>query len=93
VTERALLWEAIADEVGEPATRSERGRMQRAVIELYEIGASADDVRARSRRYQELWPHIVLTATALAANWSLLDPARRTQSERDDDALEHYNRA
>jgi hypothetical protein len=97
MTKRALLWHAIVAEVGEPATTSERGRINSAVKELCEIDATPDDVRARSDRYRKLWPDIVLTARALANNWSLLDPTRRTQRESDYDDMRNdmrkYTRA
>lgn len=66
------LWETLVDELGEVATQSERGRRNKALKELREVGATPDDVQRRVKTYRRLWPNVTLTATALAANWSLL---------------------
>ena len=64
------IWDALAVELGEPQTRSERGRRNVAVKELRDIGATGDEVRKRAARYRRVWPGVTLTANALAANWS-----------------------
>ena len=66
------LWELLTAELGEPQTRSERGRRNKALKELRDVGATADEVRLRIAAYRRRWPEIELTATGLAANWSLL---------------------
>lgn len=65
-----LLWDALVAEVGEPRTSSERGRTNKALKELRDVGATPADVRSRCETYRTRWPGIDLTATALAANWS-----------------------
>lgn len=69
------LWDTLVDLLGEPVTASERGRRNKALKELREAGATPRDVHTRAGIYRSLWPNMVLTATALAANWSSLKPA------------------
>lgn len=68
------LWETLVDLLGEPVTASERGRRNKALKELREAGATPRDVHTRAGIYRAKWPHLDLTATALAANWSSLKP-------------------
>lgn len=67
------LWDVLTDELGEVGTPSERGRRNKALKELRLVGASADELRRRIGVYRKKWPGVEVTATALAANWSLLD--------------------
>lgn len=86
---RDPLWDALAAEVGEPATRSERGRLNAALAELREIGATAEQIRARCAAYRSRWS-VDLTATGLVANWTLLErspPPKRNGRGVDLDAL------
>lgn len=69
---RDELWDSLVDEMGEPDTKTERGRYNAAHKELRDISASPDDVRVRCRMYRRLWPGISLTPQALTGNWSLL---------------------
>ena len=71
---RDPIWEALVDELGEPATRSERGRRNRVVKELREVGATPDDVHARCDAARRTWG-VPLTDTALSANWTRLGAA------------------
>jgi hypothetical protein len=41
---RDEIWDAITEHFGEPRTKSERGRRNRAVRELREAGATAEEV-------------------------------------------------
>ncbi len=69
---RDELWDAIVAEIGEPQTKSERGRTNKAVAELREAGATALEVRERAASYRRRWPSVDLTATALVSNWTTL---------------------
>ena len=69
---RDVLWDAFVAELGEPESRSERGRRNAALKELREIGATPDALRARCKAHRRLWPDCALTATSIAANWTLL---------------------
>lgn len=69
-----VLFETVAEVCGidwrQPMTKSERGRLNRAVRELREVGATPDEVRRKAVAYRLRWPDIDLTPTALAANWT-----------------------
>lgn len=60
-------------------TGSERGRINKALKELREVGATPEDLEGRARAYRQKFPGVVLTATALSANWSGLVSARAQQ--------------
>ena len=66
------LWDVLEVELGEAVTASERGRRNKALKELRDIGATPDEVRKRCKAYRRMWPDITLTAAALAANWTTL---------------------
>jgi hypothetical protein len=87
VRERDPLWDALAAELGEPATQSERGRRNRALVELREVGATPEEIRRRCSLYRSRWPGVELTATALAANWSQLDRPAPTRGVVSRDTL------
>lgn len=73
------IWDALVDALGSsPETRTERGRWNKAVMELREIGATPQEVAARCAEYRRRWPDIDLTPTALVANWATL----ATRAER-----------
>lgn len=84
------LWEALVAELGEPATKSERGRFNAALKELREIQATPDDVRRRCRAYRRQWPNVTLTPQALVSNWTRFapPPAPTTSVEEDLDLPE-----
>ena len=69
---RDELWDILAIELGEPGTASERGRRNKALKELREVGATPEEIRRRLGEYRKRWPKIDVTATALAANWTQL---------------------
>lgn len=58
-----------------PATRAEQGKYATACDELRRIGATADDVRARSREYRKRYGAVSLTPPALVRNWSSVAPS------------------
>lgn len=66
------LWDVLVLELGEPATKSERGRRNKALAELREVGATPEQIRTRLQTYRKRWPGVDVTATALAANWTAL---------------------
>ena len=66
------LWDVLEVELGEAVTASERGRRNKALKELRDIGATPGQVHKRCKAYRRMWPDITLTATALAANWTTL---------------------
>ena len=73
------LWDVLDDELGKVETASERGRRNRALKELRDIGVTPDELRRRIRTYRRKFPNIVVTPTALTANWSLLAAPRPPQ--------------
>lgn len=79
--ERDLLWETIVRVCGhdpQRLTSSERGRTNKAVSMLREVGATPDEIESASRRWTTLFPGATLTPTALAAHWTRLLPTRST---------------
>ena len=75
------LWDALVDELGPVETKSERGRRNKALKELREIGVREDELRTRIATYRRRWPEIELTATGIAANWSVLGQPRTMMRE------------
>lgn len=71
---RDLVWDALVEQLGEPQTKSERGRFNRAVKELKEIEAEPEEVGRRCALYRTRWPNVTLTPQALTANWTILEP-------------------
>lgn len=70
------LFEAVCAVVGkdwQTLTRTERGKLNRAVGELRRVGATPAEVRARAARYPKDW---VLTEMALVGHWSALSKPR-----------------
>lgn len=72
---RDYLFEAVVEACAvdmEHLTKPERGKVNKAVKDLREAGASPEGVRARARNYRERWPEVDLTPTGLANNYSKL---------------------
>lgn len=72
---RRAMFGALATAVGlDPATltRIERGRLNRAVKDLLEVGATIEEVARRAEIHRRVWPTATLTATSLSANWTTL---------------------
>lgn len=55
-------------------TASERAKINKAVKELKEVGATPEMVLARCRVWPSKYPEAVLTPLALAAHWSEMNP-------------------
>jgi hypothetical protein len=53
-------------------TRSERGRLNKALKDLREVGATPAEISVRAARYRRTWPKVSITASALAAHWGEL---------------------
>ncbi len=66
------LWDVLSEELGEVATDSERGRRNKALKELRQVGATPDDVRGRIAEYRSRWPNIDITAIGIVRNWTTL---------------------
>lgn len=74
---RDELWDALISVLKErPATASERGRWNKALKDLRDAGATADDIHVRAREYRKRYPDAALTPTALSSNWGSLAPKR-----------------
>lgn len=74
---RDRLWEALVEVCRADATqmtKSERGRYNKALKELREVGATPDQIRSRAARWRGKYPELELTPTALTAQWSALAP-------------------
>ena len=53
-------------------TGSERGRINKALKELREVGATPTDIERRATAYRKKYPDAAITPTALTGNWSQL---------------------
>jgi len=53
-------------------TKSSRGQLNKAVKELRDVGATADQVGGKAAAYREKYPGIELTPTALIKHWAAL---------------------
>lgn len=62
-------------------TRNERGRLNAAVKQLYEVEAHPDEVRLRSIEYRARYQTMVLTPQALVSNWSSLAKEKPTSAQ------------
>lgn len=73
---KAQLKEAILDACDDDLegihTRSSASYLNKAVLELFEIGTSAAEVRRRSEIFHRKWPDAMLTPAALTKHWPSL---------------------
>lgn len=80
---RNLLFDSVVDVCGygdRKLTKNESGRVAVAVKQLKDVGATPEEVNLRAESYLKMWPGMTLTPTALASNWSLLEPKHRVES-------------
>lgn len=75
---RDEIWDALENELGPVATKSERGKRNNVVKQLRDIGATPAEIRDKCRAYRTRWPGIELTDTALASHWSKVEMALPT---------------
>jgi len=69
------LWDAVCRACqidAKSLTKSGRGALNKAVKELREAGATADDVAARSDAYRKAYPNAACTPMALTKHWASL---------------------
>lgn len=74
------LWETILRVCGidgQTLTGSERGRINKALKELREVGATPQELEGRAAAYKTKFPDAAITPTALTGNWSALTPKGR----------------
>lgn len=71
---RDELWDAAAAVFGEVRTANERGRRNRELKQLREVGATADELRARAVRYRRRHPDWTFSLGALLNHWTSLEP-------------------
>jgi hypothetical protein len=62
-------------------TRSGRGSLNRAVKELREAGATAEQIAARATAYRKAYPNAACTPMALAKHWASLAPEAKPKRE------------
>lgn len=73
VKHRDDLFEAVCNACGSDwneITNVERARLNKAVKELRQVGATPQEVQERAMVFQVLWPQIKLTSMALVSRWS-----------------------
>lgn len=72
-TEYRTLWATFVEILGhEPVTTVEKGVWRRAVNDLKQIGATADELRHRAVTFQQRFPGAVMTETAIVRRWGEL---------------------
>jgi len=71
---RAAIVDACDDFEGSQ-TRSSTSYLNRAVLELYEIGASVSDVAVKAGIFKRKWPDALITPSALTKHWPTLTEA------------------
>jgi hypothetical protein len=76
---RDMLFESVAEVWmgsynADTITRSERGRINRALTELRRIGATPSEVITRGRVWVKKWPETPASPQALVRNWNALVP-------------------
>lgn len=70
---RDELWDALAEQFGEPATHGAKSLRGKMVKSFREAGATAQEIKARAIRYARVMPPgTLLTETALEKHWPLL---------------------
>lgn len=84
---RDLIWETIIDVCGlqdKKTTKSERGAWNSAVKELKDAGATPEEIKHRAQCFQQLWPGISMTPTALARRWNecIVQPAVQKNGQK-----------
>ena len=90
---RDELFEVLAEVCGydwRDMTRSSRGRLNSALVELREVEAQPKDVRMAAQVYRTLYQGASLTPQALTANWpDLMRHVRASQLPPYDPAESH----
>lgn len=69
------LWTGRPYESGVPMTKAERGRINKAAVELRAVGATPDEIRARWSAAAEKWKGVSITPQTIVMNWSSLASA------------------
>lgn len=70
---RDVLWDALVEIMGHsPSTKGERGKWNKALKDMREVGATPEDLMRRAVVYRKRWPGIDITPMALVNNWDLL---------------------
>jgi hypothetical protein len=86
---RDLLYDAWVEVWGEPQTTSERGRLNRALKELREIGASPAEVRRVLASYDREFRNVPRSPQGVTRNWSALLAATLRRSTQVRDVCHH----
>ena len=74
-------------------TSSERGRINKALKDLREVGVTPDEIRSAAKVYRSKYPNAALTPTALSAHWSTLQRRTSTPTATVDPELEAIRNA
>lgn len=68
---RDLIWDAVVDAYGiVKPTSVERGKLNKAVKELKDVGATPEEIFERKGNYEKLMPGAASTPMALVGNWN-----------------------
>ena len=70
---RKEVWETLVGLLGYSAddlTKDERGKLNNAVKQLVDVGATPEDIVKRAATYRKLYPQIKFTALGLAGRWN-----------------------
>lgn len=76
------LWDCVLEvfDYTETVTSLERGRINKALKSLREVGATPEDLRDRASQYRKRYPNVAFTPMAVVSNWSQLEPAGKSSS-------------
>jgi hypothetical protein len=83
-----LRWALTAELGCTPKTRSEHGHWSKAIAELVEAEATAEQVRDRCALYRRRWPTAALTPIALVRHWGFLGSAESGVAEAKEEWVE-----
>lgn len=82
------LWDSLVDALEldpQGITKNRRGKLNTALKQLREVGATPDEVKRRAKRYRREHPDWAFTETALASHWASLAPAKKRPAVVEDE--------
>lgn len=69
---RDHLWDELAEHLGTPRTKTERGKRNTAIKQLRDANVTAEEVQTMIRNYPNVFPRAAMTDIALAKHCALL---------------------
>jgi hypothetical protein len=69
---RDVVWDVLVEILGQPQTKTERGKRNDAVKQLKDVGATPAEIRRRHGNGRRMWPEVTITDQALVKHWTTL---------------------